>query len=363
MTRRALDLAQRGVGLVSPSPLVGCIIVSQAGDIVGEGFYEYEKLRHAETIALEQAGDRARGGTAYVSLEPHAHHGRTPPCTEALIRAGVRRVVSPIEDPNPMVAGKGFTDLRSAGVEVVNGVLADEAELVNEHYMVFIRNHRPFVHLKLATSLDGRIATRTGDSQWITGPTARQRVQELRHECDAILIGANTAAKDDPLLTDRSGLSRRKPLTRIVLDGRLSLSPESRLVKSANEAPLIVIGNAGANQAAAEMLKGHGVEVIDDPSGSRDIGNVLRELGNRSIQSVLVEGGARVAGAFLDAKLVDRITFFVAPIVIGGEAAPAAVGGLGPGLLRDAVRLSGVSVTQHGEDLEITGKQRPEVRG
>jgi diaminohydroxyphosphoribosylaminopyrimidine deaminase/5-amino-6-(5-phosphoribosylamino)uracil reductase len=362
MTHRALDLAQRGVGLVSPSPLVGCIIVSQAGDIVGEGFYEYEKLKHAEVIALEQAGERAKGGTAYVSLEPHAHYGRTPPCTEALIRAGIRRVVSPIEDPNPLVAGKGFAHLRSAGVEVVNGVLADEAELVNEHYIVFIRNQRPFVHLKLATSLDGRIATRTGDSQWITGPAARQRVQELRHECDAILIGANTAAKDDPLLTDRSGRPRRKPLTRIVLDGRLSLSPESRLVKSANETPLIVIGNAGANEAAANLLKDHGVEVIDDPNSSRNVEEVLRELGKRSIQSVLVEGGASVAGAFLDAKLVDRITFFVAPIVIGGESAPLAVGGLGPELLRDAVRLSGVSVRQHGEDWEVSGRHSPDVR-
>src|SRR6266550_5168807 len=194
--RSALVLAAQGVGQVSPGPLVGCVIVSPAGEIVGEGFYVYQKLKHAETYALEQAGDRARGATAYVSLEPHAHHGRTPPCTDALINAGISRVISPIEDPNPKVSGKGFTHLRAAGVAVSVGLLAREARQLNEKYLHFMAVGRPFVHLKLAASLDGKIATRTGESQWITGPESRARVQQLRHEYDAILVGAGTASVD-----------------------------------------------------------------------------------------------------------------------------------------------------------------------
>ncbi|HUQ34536.1 MAG TPA: bifunctional diaminohydroxyphosphoribosylaminopyrimidine deaminase/5-amino-6-(5-phosphoribosylamino)uracil reductase RibD, partial [Pyrinomonadaceae bacterium] len=203
MMRRALELAARGLGQVSPSPMVGCVIVSRSGEVVGEGYYLYEQLKHAETIALEQAGESASGGTAYVSLEPHAHQGRTPPCTEALIRARIARVVAPLEDPNPLVSGKGFAALRAAGIELQTGVLEREAARLNEAYIHSMRYARPFVHLKLASSLDGKIATRTGDSRWITGEESRARVQELRHQSDAILIGAGTAAADDPLLTDR----------------------------------------------------------------------------------------------------------------------------------------------------------------
>src|SRR6266478_3564773 len=190
--RRALALAAKGVGQVSPGPLVGCVIVSPSGEVVGEGFYVYENLTHAETYALEQAGERARGATAYVSLEPHAHHGRTPPCSDALIKAGIVRVVAPIEDPNPKVSGKGFAHLRSAGLEVSVGLLSREAERLNEKYFHFMRTRRPFVHLKLAASLDGKIATRTGDSHWITGVESRKQAHELRHEYDAILDRKST---------------------------------------------------------------------------------------------------------------------------------------------------------------------------
>ncbi|HKP46548.1 MAG TPA: bifunctional diaminohydroxyphosphoribosylaminopyrimidine deaminase/5-amino-6-(5-phosphoribosylamino)uracil reductase RibD, partial [Pyrinomonadaceae bacterium] len=222
--QRALLLAEQGLGQVSPGPLVGCVIVSN-GEVVGEGFYVYEKLKHAETYALEHAGAAAQGATAYVSLEPHAHHGRTPPCTDALIAAGIRRVVSPVEDPNPKVSGKGFAHLRAAGIEVEVGLLEREAIKLNEKYFHFMATGRPFVHLKLAASLDGKIATRSGESQWITSPESRARVHELRHEYDAILIGAGTALADDPLLTDRSGRPRGKQLTRILLDDRLSVDP------------------------------------------------------------------------------------------------------------------------------------------
>ena len=353
--RRALELAARGVGQVSPSPLVGCVIVSRGGDVVGEGFYIYEQLRHAETIALEQAGQLARGATAYVSLEPHSHHGRTPPCTEALIRAGIARVVASIEDPNPLVSGKGFADLRAAGIEVQTGTLEREATRLNEAYIHSLRNARPFVHLKLASSLDGKIATRTGDSRWITGEESRARVHELRHLYDAILIGAGTAIADNPLLTDRSGNLRRRQLARVVLDENLSLSSESQLAKTARDYPTLVFASESADDSKVSALAKRGVEVLKDVSGGRDLKSVLRELGARSIQSVLVEGGAHVAGAFLDSRLVDKVSFFVAPVIIGGRDAPASIKGIGAEKMADAVNLQDVEVIRHGRDIELTG--------
>jgi len=355
MMRRALELAARGLGQVSPSPLVGCVIASRSGKIVGEGFYIYEQVRHAETIALEQSGAQARGATAYVTLEPHAHHGRTPPCTEALIEAGIARVVVPIEDPNPLVSGKGFAHLRAAGVEVQRGLLEREAIRLNEAYIHSMRHARPFVHLKLACSLDGKIATRTGDSRWITGEQSRARVHQLRHQYDAILIGAGTATADNPLLTDRSGKARRRPLVRVVLDESLRLSPDSQLVMTARESPLLVYSSERADSAAVSALEARGVEVIRDASGGRDLRAVLQELDERSIQSVLVEGGANVAGAFLDADLIDRASFFIAPIVIGGRDAPTAVGGTGAQRIADAANLHNVELIQRGRDIEVTG--------
>ena len=353
MMHRALELAACGVGLVSPSPLVGCVVTDAAGVIVGEGCYLWDGVHHAEALALAQAGARAQGGTAYVSLEPHAHQGRTPPCTDALIRAGVRRVVASIEDPNPQVAGRGFTQLRAAGVEVVTGVCAAEAARLNETYSHFMRTGRPFVHLKMACSLDGRIATRTGDAQWITGPAARARGHEMRHAADAILVGAGTVRADNPSLTDRSGRARRRPLARVVLDERLELTPQSQLAQTAKDTPVWVFTKQ--TQDAAQALAAQGVEIIRDDSGGRDLGAVLDELGRRSITSVLVEGGAGVAGALCDAGLVNKFSIFLAPLIIGGRHAPTAIAGNGPARLADAYRLSQVTFTQHGPDLEITG--------
>jgi diaminohydroxyphosphoribosylaminopyrimidine deaminase/5-amino-6-(5-phosphoribosylamino)uracil reductase len=355
MMWRALELAARGLGQVSPSPLVGCVIVSRSGEVVGEGFYVYEQVSHAETIALEQAGEKARGATAYVTLEPHAHYGRTPPCTEVLIKAGIARVVAPVEDPNPLVSGKGFGHLRAAGIEVQTGMLEREATRLNEAYIHSMRHARPFVHLKLACSLDGKIATRTGDSRWITGDESRARVHELRHQYDAILIGAGTATADNPLLTDRSGKPRRRPPARVVLDESLRLSMDSQLVMTALETPLLVFTSDRADSLAVSSLEKRGVEVIRDASGGRDLRAVLQELYKRSIQSVLIEGGANVAGAFLDAGLIDKVSFFIAPIIIGGRGATVAVGGTGAERIADAANLQDVEFIQRGRDLEITG--------
>ena len=355
MMARALTLAAKGTGQVSPGPLVGCVIATSEGVIVGEGFYIYEEIKHAETLALEQARGNAKGATAYVSLEPHAHYGRTAPCTDALIGAGIKRVVAPIEDPNPKVSGGGFEHLRSAGIEVGTGLLAREAERLNEKYLHFMRTGRPFVHLKLATSLDGKVATRWGDSRWITGRESRMRVHELRHEYDAILVGAGTAVADNPLLTDRSGRPKRRPLTRVVLDEDLRLSPESQLAKTAAEAPVVVFTSANAKASKAGALESSGVEIVRDESNGRDLLSLLDQLGSRSLQSVLIEGGAGVAGKVLEAGLVNKVTFFIAPMIIGGRGAPNAIGGTGAKSLADAVQLEDVEVVQHGRDLEITG--------
>jgi len=354
MMARALELSVKGVGQVSPGPLVGCVVVSPAGEIVGEGFYIFEEVKHAETIALDLAGERARGGTAYVSLEPHAHHGRTPPCTDALINAGIKRVVAPIEDLNPRVSGKGFTHLRASGVSVQTGLLREQAAQVNEAYLHYMSTGLPFVHLKLAVSLDGKIATRTRDSRWITGPESRARAHELRHEYDAILVGAGTAVTDDPLLVDRSGLPRRRPLVRVVLDEKLRLSPNSQLTNTTSEAPVVVFG--GSDPTNAKELRAKGVEILNSERG--DLVAVLRELGSRSLQSVLVEGGAAIAGEFVDAGLVNKVTFLIAPKIIGGTAAPSAVGGSGVEMISGALELQNITVVQHGKDIEVTGYPR-----
>ncbi len=355
MMQRALDLAARGLGQVSPGPLVGTVIVDANQQIVGEGFYLFDEVKHAETVALEQAGERSRGATAYVSLEPHAHQGRTPPCTDALIKMGIKRVVAPIEDPNPKVSGRGFAHLREAGVEVCVGLMADEAKRLNETYVHFMNTGRPFVHLKMAVSLDGKVATVTGDSRWITGEPARARVHEMRHQYDAIMVGGRTARADDPLLTDRSGKKRRRPLVRVVIEQYLRLSTESQLAQTSDAGPVLIFvcGDPDADELTA--LQSRGVEIIAQASGALDLPNVLEELGKRSIQSVLIEGGPFLAALMLETQLVNKVTFFIAPMLVGGQDAPSAIGGAGAEKIADALQLERVEVAQHGRDVEITG--------
>jgi diaminohydroxyphosphoribosylaminopyrimidine deaminase/5-amino-6-(5-phosphoribosylamino)uracil reductase len=352
--RRSLELARQGIGLVSPNPLVGCVVVSKDGHIVGEGSFTFDGVTHAEITALNQAGEAARGATAYISLEPHAHHGRTPPCTEALIEAGIARVVAPIEDPNPLVSGRGFQRLREAGVEVVTGILVEEAARLNEKFICWHKNKRPFVHLKLAMSLDGRISLNNSVSTALSSDVAKERVQGLRHEYDAILIGGNTAFIDDPGLTDRSGKPRRRPLVRVVLDNRLRLKPESKLAATANEIPVIVFTEKHDIEET-QPLRDCDVDVVELASGARQLNEVLRVLAEREIHSVLVEGGTEIAGAFVDARLVDKITLIAAPLIIGGHDAPVAIGGTGPGNLTDSLRLCNVTLDRLGGDIEITG--------
>lgn len=352
MTRRSLELASFGIGQVSPSPLVGCVIVSEAGEIVGEGSYIYENLIHAEVLALNQAGARAKGGTAYVSLEPHSYHGRTKPCTTALLDAGIRRVFCPVEDPNPLVSGKGFAQLRASGIEVVTGILRDEAAKLNEKFCVWHQKQRPFVHLKLAMSLDGRISLKDSVSTTLSGKESAVKVQSLRHEHDAILVGGNTALVDNPSLTDRSGKLRRRKLVRVVLNNRLRIPFESNLVTTAKDTPTLIVSNSD-DEAKIERLIEGGVEFVRE--NARDLNAVLEALRKRDLQSVLVEGGTEIAGAFVDAKIVDKLTLIVAPIIIGGHSAPPAIGGNGVNSLENAMRLHDLEITKHGSDYEFTG--------
>ena len=352
MLRRALELAARGIGLVSPNPLVGCVVVSGAGEIVGEGSYTYEDVTHAEVTALQQARERARGGTAYVSLEPHAHHGKTPPCTEALINAGIKRVVAPIEDPNPLVSGKGFQQLREHGIEVVTGILADDATKLNEKFICWHKKGRPFVHIKMAMSLDGRISLGRSVSTAFSSGAALKRVHEFRHEHDAILVGANTIVVDDPSLTDRSGLKRRRRLVRVILDNRLRISVDSTVVATASETPTIVVSNSEDGKKR-KQLADKGVDFVAEDA--RDLRAVLAALRERELQSVLVEGGTEVAGAFRDSGLVDKLSLMIAPILVGGSEAPVAFGGRGASSFEEAAALADVSILRHGNDIEITG--------
>lgn len=326
----ALRLAARGLGNAWPNPAVGCVVV-HGGRIVGRGWTQPGGRPHAEVEALRRAGPRALGATAYVSLEPCAHYGQTPPCTMALLHAGIRRAVVAAGDPDPRVNGNGLAQLKVAGVEVAFGLLGEQAETLNAGFFLKVRSARPLVTLKLATSADARIATRTGESQWITGAEARAFGHHLRATHDAILIGSGTALADDPELTCRlAGLEARSPV-RVVLDGSLRLPATSRLASTARSVPTWLITRAPAPPERADPLRAQGVSVIESEvarSGQLDPASVLQALAAKGITRVLIEGGATIATAFLRARRVDRIAWFRAPLLLGGDGV-AAFGALG----------------------------------
>lgn len=357
--RRALDLAQQACGLTSPNPLVGAVIVRE-GVVVGEGFHRAAGEVHAEVEALGAAGARARGATLFVTLEPCAHWGRTPPCAPRVAAAGVRRVVAALADPDPRVAGRGLSMLREAGVQVVVGVLAGEAQRQNRAFLTAMRLGRPHVTLKIAMTLDGKIADREGASRWITGETARAEAHRLRSESDAILVGIGTVLLDDPELTVRLGRPWPREPYRIVLDAGARTPVEARVVRTATPArTLVMIGHDAPNDHA-ERLSRAGPVVVRGPErhGHVDLEAVLTELHRREVRALLVEGGAEVHGAFLEAGLVDRVVVFIAPLLLGGRAAPSAVGGLGLPL-KSGLRLGPLAVRSVGADLlveaDVTG--------
>jgi diaminohydroxyphosphoribosylaminopyrimidine deaminase/5-amino-6-(5-phosphoribosylamino)uracil reductase len=328
--RHALGLAARGLGRVAPNPAVGCVIVSGDNRIAGRGWTQVGGRPHAETVALEQAGAAARGATAYVTLEPCAHHGQTPPCADALVAAGLARVVGAVEDPDPRVKGSGFARLRDAGIAVVTGVLAKEAAELNAGFFSRIIHGRPLVTLKIAQSLDGRTASASGESQWITGEAARAYGHLLRTRHDAILVGIETALADDPSLTCRlPGLEEASPL-RVVLDSRLRLSEWSKLAQTAKDVPTLVFTTSGNPGAALAVCGVEVIRVAADARGLPDLAAVLERLAERGVTRLLIEGGAIVHAAFLNRGLADRLEVFTAPTVLGnaGKGSVAALAAL-----------------------------------
>ncbi|MGE4219705.1 MAG: bifunctional diaminohydroxyphosphoribosylaminopyrimidine deaminase/5-amino-6-(5-phosphoribosylamino)uracil reductase RibD [Alphaproteobacteria bacterium] len=358
--RAALALARRGLGHVWPNPAVGCVIVGTDGTVVGRGWTQPGGRPHAETEALDRAGALTRGATVYVSLEPCNHHGRTPPCSEALIAAGVARVVAAIQDPDPRVSGGGLARLREAGIDVTEGVCAAEAAEVNAGFLLRMGQGRPLVTLKAATTLDGRIATATGESRWITGAAARERAHLMRATHDAVMVGIGTARADDPDLTCRlPGLTDRSPV-RIAMDARLDLSPVSRLAATARTVPVWLIALPGADAGRRAALEAQGVTVVEvaaGPDGYPDPAAAMRALGERGLTRLLVEGGGILAAALLRADLADRLAWFRAASVIGGDgrAAIAPFGVKGLDAMRRFVRTEVVGL---GDDLLESYRRR-----
>jgi diaminohydroxyphosphoribosylaminopyrimidine deaminase / 5-amino-6-(5-phosphoribosylamino)uracil reductase len=359
--RRALELARRGIGVTSPNPAVGCMILDRAGQVVGEGWHEYDLLDHAEIVALREAtthaGDRVHGGTAYVTLEPCNITGRTPPCTDALIKSGIGRVVAATIDPNPAVAGHGLEALRAAGIDVTVGPCQTEARRLNEGFAHWIQHRRPFVLMKVAMTLDARIAPPPAQMiphapYWITSEIARAAVQHLRWAADATMVGVDTVLADDPWMTDRSGLRRRRPLLRIVLDSALRMPLECKLVTTAQND--VVIFTVSHDESRIHELENHGVrvEVLPADAGRVPLEKVLDKLGEEGVLTLLTETGTRLNTAFLAAGLVDRLHLFISPQIMGSDAVPAFKG------LPSFVHMTEVEVERYGDDLGLSSLLR-----
>ncbi|HEY3704266.1 MAG TPA: bifunctional diaminohydroxyphosphoribosylaminopyrimidine deaminase/5-amino-6-(5-phosphoribosylamino)uracil reductase RibD [Terracidiphilus sp.] len=359
--QRALELARRGVGVASPNPAVGCVILDCAGQVIGEGWHEYDLLDHAEVAALKIARqhaaaslrkDRLRGGTAYLTLEPCNHTGRTGPCTQALIEAGIKRVVAATGDPNPNVTGHGMESLRAAGIETVMGVCQAEARRINEGFARWIRHKRPLVLMKVAMTLDGRIGPppghhAAGEPYWITNGASRQNVQLLRWQADAALTGVDTVLADDPQLTDRSGLRRRRPLLRVVLDSALRMPLDSKIARTADFDVVIFTVSRDEKKIFELTRRGVRVEVLPAEHGRVPLGAVLEMLGAEGVLTVLTETGTRLNTALLAGGLVDRAHIFVSPQIMGSDAVPAFKG------LASPIHMAAVEVERYGNDVGL----------
>jgi diaminohydroxyphosphoribosylaminopyrimidine deaminase/5-amino-6-(5-phosphoribosylamino)uracil reductase len=405
--RQALELARQGVGLTSPNPSVGALVVQEGtGEVLGSGSHTYAGMKHAEILALGEAGARARGATLYLTLEPCIHQGRTGPCADVVIKSGVARVVSLMSDPNPQVHGAGFSKLRTAGVavEVATGELADKARRLNESFTRYIRNRLPLVTLKAAMTLDGKIAPPPGESEnptalgaggatggWITSEEARAHVHQLRHANDAIMVGVGTIIADDPLLTDRTGLPRRRRLLRVILDSRLRLPLDSRLVKTARQDVVVfcalaeekkkreleqrnirveqvqldprekaekVVPVSRGNKALAPVI-----ERVAVPDGRPDLRKIMQRLGDMEVTSVLIEGGALVNWAALSAGIVDKVFLYYAPKILAGTGSVPFAGGMGFRRMSEAAYVKSVSIHHFGEDFAVEGYLRDPYEG
>jgi diaminohydroxyphosphoribosylaminopyrimidine deaminase/5-amino-6-(5-phosphoribosylamino)uracil reductase len=374
LVHRALELARQGLGLASPNPYVGAVIADPEGNVVGTASYTYGGMKHAEILALEAAGKKARGATLYINLEPHAHQGRTPPCTDALIAAGNRRVVASMPDPNPRVSGQGFEKLRAAGVHVEVGRLEEQARRLNEAFARYIRHATPLVTLKAAMTLDGKIAPPPADvlehyagipaGGWVTSEVARAHVQELRHQNDALMVGAGTILSDNPLLTDRSGRPRRRPLLRVILDSRLRLPLESRLVQSvaADGKNDVLVFCSSADEQKRAQLEALGIRIetvpAGEPDGRPDLAAILRRLGQLEITSVMIEGGATVNWTALASNVVDKVFLYYAPKILAGSGSIPFAAGAGFLHMSQAAQVKHIQLHRFGEDFAVEGYLR-----
>jgi diaminohydroxyphosphoribosylaminopyrimidine deaminase/5-amino-6-(5-phosphoribosylamino)uracil reductase len=371
--RRSLELAQKSFGLASPNPNVGAVLVDDGGNIVGEGFHTYDGVKHAEVLAIEDAAERARGATLYINLEPCSHQGRTGPCVDAVIAAGIKRVVACIPDPNPVVSGRGFARLRQAGVQVESGILEEEARCLNDAFAKYIRYRLPLVTLKAAMTLDGKIAPPPEElagehapgapgptGGWITSDEARAHVQRLRHQHDAILVGVGTVIADNPLLTDRSGLPRRRPLLRVIVDSHLRLPLDSRVAESANED--VIVFCSLAEEKKKQQLLEHGIQVEQVASagvdGRPELEAICRRLAEREITSVMIEGGAMVNWAALASGVADKVFFYYAPKILAGTGSVPFAGGPGFRKMSEAAHLKWFRLHRFGEDFAVEGYLR-----
>lgn len=361
--KEAVRLALRGKGHTSPNPMVGAVVVKN-DVIVGRGFHEYVGGPHAEVNALGQAGPEARGAELYVTLEPCNHHGRTPPCTQAVLRSGIARVVMGMLDPNPKVTGGGKDFLEKCGIQVETGILETECRRLNQAFIKHSTTGIPFVSLKVAATLDGRIATRTGDSRWISNEKSRLFVHHMRHASDAVLVGIGTAVRDDPELSVRlPGKKISREVVRIVLDSKLRLPPDSRLARTARDIPLWVVCTEAAPGEAERALVDKGATVLRVPErqGRIDLVSFLEECGRRDISSILVEGGGRVAGSFLEAGLVDDFYFFYAPKILSDPEGTPMISGLARLNMAEALPVYDLRVKRFGQDVLLTGRMRRDL--
>jgi diaminohydroxyphosphoribosylaminopyrimidine deaminase/5-amino-6-(5-phosphoribosylamino)uracil reductase len=359
--RRALELAEEGSGFTNPNPVVGAVIVKE-GKIIGEGYHKAYGSHHAEINAFNNAKEDVKGATMYVTLEPCSHFGKTPPCANAIIEKGIQKVIVALQDPNPQVEGKGIKLLRENGIEVVAGVLEEESRKLNEIFIKYITTNEPFLILKTAMTLDGKISTYTGDSKWITNEKSREYVHKLRHRVAAIMVGIGTVLQDNPYLNTRLGDGEGRDATRIIVDTSARISLEANMLNMKSSAKTIIATTELASRQKLQELENKGVEIIMTPlvNNQVDLKYLMKALGERKIDSVLLEGGSEINYSAIEADIVDKMIAFIAPKLIGGRTAKTPVGGLGRALMKDAVTINEIEVHRFDNDIMLEAYLRRE---
>jgi diaminohydroxyphosphoribosylaminopyrimidine deaminase/5-amino-6-(5-phosphoribosylamino)uracil reductase len=354
--KRALELAEKGAGYTNPNPLVGAVIVKD-GRIIGEGYHEIYGSHHAEVNAFRNAIEEVKGATMYVTLEPCSHYGKTPPCAKAIVEKGIKKVIIGLKDPNPLVSGKGIKILEDNGIEVVTGILEEEGKKLNEIFLKYITTKLPFCIMKTAMTLDGKIAAYTGDSKWITGELSRRYVHELRHRMAGIMVGIGTVLADDPMLTTRLEDGEGSDPIRIIIDSSARIPLEAKVLNLNSKAGAIIAATEKADKEKLKAIEEKGAEIIITPTKNNavDLSFLMKTLGEKKIDSILLEGGSKINYAALEEGIVDKVNAFIAPKIIGGDGAKTPVGGKGKAYMKEAINLKDIEVHHFGSDIMIEG--------